>query len=230
MNQQEYARYLLGLMGEEPLEEDDVEEEEIPKEMFYGYFQMYMPSGEGIKATFVPLEDGDVYLQRIVRIYEMLDPKNFEGEYIPGYFHGTSDIDSVAEQTLIGYGEQLVKGLKDLLEAHKDIEGSTEAAYLAGDTEIALLAKGEIDSYRDHYDAEIYEALFEIIGEYKDYNAPIEILDEAYYSIACDYWISYYLQWHRYGLKGDPFSPYFELYKLGYNAVFAGKKLYIGRS
>ncbi|MNI58809.1 hypothetical protein D3C73_1139370 [compost metagenome] len=56
----------------------------------------------------------------------------------------------------------------------------------------------------------------------------IEILDEAYYSIACDYWISYYLQWHRYGLKGDPFAPYFELYRLGYSAVFAENKLYIG--
>jgi hypothetical protein len=90
--------------------------------------------------------------------------------------------------------------------------------------------KGEIDAYRDQHDAEVYETVFEIINEHKDYNAPIEILDEAYYSIACDYWISYYLQWNRYGLKGDPFAPYFELYKLGYNAVFAGKKLCIGRS
>lgn len=55
-----------------------------------------------------------------------------------------------------------------------------------------------------------------------------ELLDEAYYSIACDYWISYYLQWHRYGLKGDPLAPYFELYRLGYSAIFSEQKLYIG--
>lgn len=226
MDQQEYAKYLLGLMEEELL----AEEEEIPQEMFYGYFQMYMPSGEGVKATFEPLEDGDAYLQRIIRIYEMLDPKDFEGEYIPGYFQGTSDIDSISEQTAAGYGEQLIKELVNLFEAHKDIVGTAEAAHLASVKEVVLLPKGEIDSYRDQHDAEVYETVFEIINEHKDYNAPIEILDEAYYSIACDYWISYYLQWHRYGLGGDPFAPYFELYNLGYNAVFARQKLYIGRS
>lgn len=67
-----------------------------------------------------------------------------------------------------------------------------------------------------------------MIMEHKNEEEPIEILDEAYYSIACEYWISYYLQWHRYGLKGDPFAPYFELYRLGYSAVFSDQKLYIG--
>ncbi|WP_430108390.1 hypothetical protein [Paenibacillus sp. B1-33] len=66
------------------------------------------------------------------------------------------------------------------------------------------------------------------MSEHKDYDAPIEILDEAYYSIACDYWISYYLQWHRYRLKGDPFASYFDLYRLGYSATFSEHALYIG--
>jgi hypothetical protein len=124
MDQQEYAKYVLGLMDEEPLEEG----EQVPEEMFYGYFQMYMPSGKGVKATFEPLEDGDAYLQRMIRIYEMLDSKDFEDEYIPGYFQGKSDIDSIFEQTVAGYGEQLIKELVNLFEAHKDIVGTAESA------------------------------------------------------------------------------------------------------
>ncbi|EPY03831.1 hypothetical protein PAALTS15_28856 [Paenibacillus alvei TS-15] len=223
MDKQSYARYLLQLMDEE-VESDDavIEDNEL-----YGYFQMYMPSGEGVEATFAPLQDGDAYLQRIVRMYDVLDPADFDGDTVPGYFN--SKVSDVPEEVLRGHGEQLIKGLKELLQEFEQIEGAADAAaYLSRIKEIQILPHGKIDKIRQSHDPDVYDAMFEVVSAHKDYDAPIEILDEAYYSIACDYWISNYLQWHRYGLKGDPFVPYFELYRLGYSAIFSEHKLLIG--
>ncbi|NOJ71723.1 hypothetical protein [Paenibacillus alvei] len=222
MDKQSYARYLLHLMDEE-VEADEM----IDEDSLYGYFQMYMPSGKGVEASFAPLQDGDAYLQRIVQMYDILDPADFGGDTVPGYF--TSKVADVPQDVLRRHGEQLIKGLKELLNEFKQIEGAADAAaYLSGIKEIQLLPHGKIGTIRQSHDPDVYDALFEVVSEHKDYDAPIEILDEAYYSIACDYWISYYLQWHRYGLKGDPFAPYFELYRLGYSATFSEHTLYIG--
>lgn len=223
MDKQTYARYLLNLMDEEA----DSDEAVIEEAALYGYFQMYMPSGKGVEATFEPLEDGQVYLRRILRIYEMLDPEDISGGTVPAYFIGKRDEES--EDVLRGYGEQFIRELKQLLDTFAKWERAADAvAYLDGIDNIEFLPPGKIDTVRDSYDPDVYEALSEVIMEHKNDEEPIEILDEAYYSIACDYWISYYLQWHRYGLKGDPFAPYFELYRLGYSAVFSDQKLYIG--
>ncbi|MBB4825913.1 hypothetical protein HNO89_003149 [Sporosarcina luteola] len=217
MEKQSYAKYLLQLMDEE-IDDDG---EEIEEAQFYGYFQMYMPDGKGVESTFTPLEERHAYLQRILQIYEMLDPEDFSGPSVPGYFTGKAG--HVPDKVLIAYGRQFIQGLQDLL-----VECSRTTEYLLGIEEVEIVPPGSIDEIRLQYDPELYETIFDLISEQKDYEEPIEILDEAYYSIACDYWISYYLQWHRYGLKGDPFAPYFELYRRGYSAVFAENKLYIG--
>ncbi|MED3549207.1 hypothetical protein [Cytobacillus praedii] len=223
MDKQSYARYLLHFMDDEM----DSDELDIDEAQFYGYFQMYMPDGKGVEATFEPLEDGHAYLQRILQIYEMLNPEDFRGPAVPGYFN--SKAGDVPNEILIDYGRQFIQGLKDLmLEFSKKADTIDSANYLLGNEEVRILPPGSIDGIRQKYDSEIYETIFDIISEQKEYDEPIEVLDEAYYSIACDYWISYYLQWHRYKLNGDPFAAYFELYRRGYSAVFSENKLYIG--
>lgn len=223
MDKQTYAKYLLQLIDEEP----DSDESEIDEALFYGYFQMYMPNGKGVETTFEPLADGDAYLQRIWRIYEMLDPDDFRGDEVPGYFN--SKVGDEPSEELIDYGKQFIQRLKELINECSEKNDTIDAAvYLSGIKEIRIVSDGSINDIREQYDSEIYDMIFDIISNHKDYDEPIEVLDEAYYSIACDYWISYYLQWHRYGLKGDPFSPYFELYKRGYSVIFAQNKLYIG--
>jgi hypothetical protein len=223
MDKQTYARYLLQLMDEEM----DSDKSDIDEAQFYGYFQMFMPDGRGIEATFEPLEDGHAYLQRILQIYEMLNPEDFSGPAVPGYF--TSKAVNVPNEILIDYGRQFIQGLKNLmLESSAKADTIASRDYLLGIEEVRIVHPGSIDGIRQQYDSEIYETIFDIISEQKEYDEPIEVLDEAYYSIACDYWISYYLQWHRYRLNGDPFAAYFELYRLGYSAIFSENKLYIG--
>ncbi|MGG3280981.1 hypothetical protein [Paenibacillus solani] len=223
VDKQIYSKYLFQLIDEEP----EPDESDIDEALFYGYFQMYMPNGKGVEETFEPLADGDAYLQRILRIYEMLDPEDFRGSEIPGYFN--SKVCDEPNEQLIDYGKQFIQSLKELINECSEKNDTTDAAvYLSGIKEIRIVSDGSINDIREQYDAGIYDTIFDIISNHKDYDEPIEVLDEAYYSIACDYWISYYLQWHRYGLEGDPFAPYFELYKRGYSAIFAENKLYIG--
>ncbi|MGP3786926.1 hypothetical protein [Paenibacillus sp. 1A_MP2] len=125
----------------------------------------------------------------------------------------------------------------------KDVEADSakEAIRaLACVKEVVVLPPGEIGKLQqrliqgtDEEDSEVvYEALGELIRSRSDYSENIELLSEAYYSIACDYWVAYYLQWPRYqGLQeaDDCLYPYFELYRYGYNLHWSQNKLFIGR-
>lgn len=219
MDQQEYGRYLLAILEEEEPDEGAV----VAEEELYGFFQLFMPDGAGVEAVFQPLEDGDTYLQRIIPIYTMLDPADFAGDTVPGYFNAKQT--EASGETLIGYGRQLIEGLKELLEEDEEV-----TAYLDAIQQIEILPPGQIAEIRLSSDADVHEALSDVVNSCRNYEEPIDILSEAYYSIACDYWISYYLQWPRFGLKDDPLAPYFELYRRGYDAVFSEGKLFIGAS
>jgi hypothetical protein len=220
MEKEEYGRYLFSMVDEE--EEPD-EDTVVEEENLFGLFQMFMPEGDGVEAVFEPLEDGNTYLQRILPIYGMLDPADFSEDSFPGYFIAKRV--ETSEEVLIGYGRQFIEGLKELLDEEEEV-----STYLAAIQQIEILPPGQIAAIRRLSDADVYEALFDVINSCRKYEEPIDILGEAYYSIACDYWISYYLQWPRFGLKGDPLAPYFELYRRGYAAVFSEGKLFIGAS
>lgn len=56
-------------------------------------------------------------------------------------------------------------------------------------------------------------------------------LAEAYYSIACDYLLAWYLQWpyYRRWHEDDVFEPYFELWRRGISCRFIGDEMVLGR-
>jgi len=230
MNQQEYGLYVLGLIGEEPYGEDGVTEEEL-----YGYFQSFMPRGQGVEKVFEPLEHGEALLARIRPIYEMLDASDFEGEAVPGYFNGGRG--EATEAHIRALGGELIEGLLRLFAVGPE-QSRKASRTLASISAIDVLAPGDIAPIFADFVAEdnlgsiVYETLTDVISAHTDFTEPIEILNEAYYSIGCDYWLSYYLQWPRYrGLEStsDPLRPYAELYKLGYSVVFQKGKMLVGR-
>ncbi|MEO2214598.1 hypothetical protein ABGV40_27385 [Paenibacillus amylolyticus] len=240
MNQQEYGRYLLAMGGEEFKPADDAE---VEADHLYGLFQWFMPSGAGVERVFEPIPDGQRFLDRIRPIYEMLNPEDFACEYVPGYFNGGNE--PASEAMLRGLGEKLVQNLKSLFSMVPEDDEAADVANealqdLASLTEVVVLPTSEINKLEqrliqgtDEEDGEVvYEALGELLSSRSDYDETIELLSEAYYSIACDYWIAYYLQWPRYqGLQEaeDCLHPYFELYRYGYNLHWTQNKLFIGR-
>lgn len=240
MEQQEYGRYLLAMGGDEFDPEDN---EEVEADHFYGLFQWFMPTGAGVERVFEPIPDGQRFLDRIRPIYEMLNPEDFAGEYVPGYFNGGNE--DASEDTLRSLGEKLIQRLKLLFSKVPEDDEAADAAKeafgaLSCMKEVVVLQPGEIGKLEqrliqgaDEEDSEVvYEALGDLLRSRSDYNEKIELLSEAYYSIACDYWVAYYLQWPRYqGLQEaeDCLYPYFELYRYGYNLHWTQNKLFIGR-
>ncbi|PAM93318.1 hypothetical protein B4N84_18720 [Flavobacterium sp. IR1] len=63
--------------------------------------------------------------------------------------------------------------------------------------------------------------------ENSDESELIAVLDEAYYSISCDYFIAAYFQYPRYKNKPeiDFLEPYFRLWKQGRRFVLNDNKL-----
>ncbi|CAI7663532.1 unnamed protein product [Penicillium discolor] len=200
---------------------DPEDDDEVEADHFYGLFQWFMPTGAGVERVFEPIPDGQRFLDRIRPIYEMLNPEDFAGEYVPGYFNGGNE--DAPQDTLRSLGEELIERLKLLF---SKVPEDDEAADAAKEAFRALSCTDEEDS------EVVYEALGDLLRSRSDYNEKIELLSEAYYSIACDYWVAYYLQWPRYqGLQEaeDCLYPYFELYRYGYNLHWTQNKLFIGR-
>ena len=240
MDQQEYGRYCLAMGGEEFMPEDG---EQVEAEHLYGFFQWFMPSGGGVERVFEPIPEGQLFLNRIRPIYAMLNPEDFTGEYVPGYFNGGYEVAS--EETLRKWGLELIVGLKSLFSMVPEDDESADIAMealqeLACVQEVVVLPQGELGKLEqraiqgtDEEDSEaVYEALGDLLSSRRDYDEAIEILSEAYYSIACDYWVAYYLQWPRYeGLQEaeNCLYPYFELYRYGYNLHWTQTKLFIGK-
>ncbi|NGZ74389.1 hypothetical protein [Saccharibacillus alkalitolerans] len=230
MNQEEYGLYLLGLIEEEPYGENGVTEDDL-----FGYFQSFMPGGTGVEKVFEPLENGKELLKRIRPVYDMLDPADFEGEAVPGYFNGGRQ--DAAKERLEELGRELIGGLRRIFAMAPELAEEADRV-LADIAEVEVLKPGAVAPILGDFEAEddegslIYETLSDLIAEHTDYEEAPAILSEAYYSIGCDYWLSYYLQWPRYrGLQsaGDPLRAYAELYILGYHVVFQQAKLLIGR-
>lgn len=238
MDSQQYGQYLLALGGEEmALEKGEMVEDYH----LYGFFQWFMPKGEGIEQIFKPLPNGEMFLNRIRPLYEMIDPADFSGGSVPGYFNGAKE--EASTDVLYSHARQLLEGFRRLLTVgleHDDENEIVDEALeiLQAITEVELLPVGEInhlaqqDADEEDEGSIIYDAISDVISSSTDYDEAIQILSEGYYSITCDYWVSYYLQWPRYQeLKGvgDPFAPYFELYRLGYTVIFSSGKLLIGK-
>ena len=219
MPQQEYAKYLFKLLNQEPQTPDRYSGWE---DYFYGLFQSFMPNGEGVAAVFEPLERGQELLERILPVYESTAEHNaeiLESGYAPGYFCPPAQSEAEARQS----GEKLLENLRGF--AHF-IEDEELAAALADIREIRF---GEPDDE----DNETAELLGEAFTEWRisntDHESPEQILDEAYYSVNCDYYLAAYLQYPLFRSKPDSdfLRPYFDLWQQGYGFALGGDCLYL---
>jgi apolipoprotein C-I len=87
----------------------------------------------------------------------------------------------------------------------------------------------------DDEDNETAELLGEAFTEWRisntDYESPEQILDEAYYSVNCDYYLAAYLQYPLFRSKPDNdfLRPYFDLWQQGYGFALGEDCLYLYR-
>lgn len=206
MTKNQYATY-LGALIDEPIDLQGFDLED----QFYGYFQCFMPYGENLEKVFEPLANAKELHQRIKPMYQITEKQVlevFKENASPGYFVAAP----------LGSSEQA------LLWAKKWLENLVVFADFLQDKELSLALSGikEVKIGQKVEHSEINDLFWDAFCNWKDDNTDfqelISVLSEAYYSIACDYYISAYLQYPSF--KSKPtinwLAPYFELWKLGF--------------
>lgn len=218
MTQKEYALYLGQLVGIEIDVESDFLEEQ-----FFGYFQAFMPYGENLEKVFEPIEQGEELYQRIKPIFKATENHFLEAQkenctpayFIPPKNGSTEELYELAKALLAGFikfGKFIkVKRLQKLLDQVTEVE----------------ISQNEEQNFDDELHTELCETLSIWQIESTDYDSLSALLQEAYYSIGNDYFLSAYLQYPTLieKPKSDFLKPYFEIWLRGYQFVFNGNKL-----
>lgn len=220
MNVSEYAYYLASLVEDFELKPDF----ELT-EQFYGYFQSFMPSGKNVEKVFEPLEHGNELLDRLVPVYKATELKtiaqNKQGVY-PGYFCPNPISD---REKVIAYGKNHVEYLKEFAHFSED---KVLFDMLNNVENIELMPK-EPNIKDDDLNAYLYDSISDWASTNNTDGELINILGEAYYSINCDYYLSYYFQYPTFEQRPtiDFLKPYFKIWEAGYYCKFDGNKLII---
>ena len=96
-----------------------------------------------------------------------------------------------SESEIVQTGNEYLVRLKQL---SKIIDDSELSGYLANVNETIIGLDNKYELATDGYDI-LYQVILDWIITQLDFKHPIRILDDAYYSIACDPWLENYLKW-----------------------------------
>jgi hypothetical protein len=184
----------------------------------FAFFDFFRPNGAGAEKVFAGVVGGDEIVQRLLRIYECTK-ESFQ-RYM--YFIVCRPAPATPER------------LVDLTTQH--LEKMRQIARSAGEDELVSLLEAlpEIKIKREAAPTRTlpdYDApgtfLRDVVGDWFRSLDPVQsdalLLDEAFYSLTCDYNIARYLMWPLYRRSTDieePFAPYFELWTRGACAIF----------
>ena len=209
MNKNEYAKYLVEFANEE-INLSDL------RCAFYGYFQQFIHRKEELKKVFKPIENGDLYYERLIRVYNSINDN----------FNEIKNSEQTNKDYLVQLGERHISNIKRISKIINDKE-LTEL--ITGIKDVKIQSENYTTSDEDDSEIIIYETISDWFINNTDYSNNIEILSEAYYSINCDYTLSRYLQYPKYKdmINFDIYEPYFEFWKLGYTCYFEKDKLIV---
>jgi hypothetical protein len=222
MSKLEYCQYLA-----EVLDEDIEFDEDSLADNFYALFQTFMPKGENVEKVFAVVPSGELFLERLMPIYEVTSSETIikmkEGVF-PGYF---CPIPTGSEGELLSEGNL---HLKNLIEFARYFQADELLSLLQNIKGVRLREQSRADS-KDLLNQYLYDFLTDWSIENSDKTELLEVLNEAYYSVNCDYYLSFYLQYPRYKNKPetDFLKPYFNIWKMGYYCGFENQELIISK-
>jgi hypothetical protein len=193
---------------------------------WFGVFQEYRPHGDGVEDVFAGLPDAPEYAARLWSVCRAA----FHPDWARDAYFVVHTPPPAADQELVDYGQELLSGLRliPLLATLSDRGYLHE--YLGGVSGVEVVAPGGCDRRHDDH-LLVHEALGDILRGFHDYGHRAVQLSEGFYSVACDSWLGWYLQWpyFREWLPRDVFRPYFELWARGCEVAFRGESLCIAR-
>ncbi len=220
MNKIQYAKYLGNIQNLEI----DVANESLADE-FYAYFQCFMPNGNNLDKVFEPLENGKQLLDRLLPIYE-ITKDNTEQQLNEGLSSGYFCPISIPNHDLLeDLGKEYLEDLKLFAQFYND----NELLQLLNSVKEVVVLDNEPELENDYLNSFLYDTISEWGLENENDNDLISVLSEGYYSINCDYYLSYYFQYPHFKDKptNDFLKSYFEIWKNGYYCKFDENKLIV---
>ncbi len=172
------------------------------------------------------LPDAPEYAARLRSVYQAAFHDDWAQD---AYFVVRTPVPATDDE-LIRFGLELLRGLRLLAKLAIRSGGEELHEYLCGVNQVVVVQPGGCDpSHDDHL--MVHESVGDILSRYYDYGHDAVQLREGFYSVACDYWLAWYLQWpyFRRWMPQDVFRPYFELWARGCEIAFQCNSLYIAR-
>lgn len=193
---------------------------------WFGVFQRYRPDGAGVENVFAGLPDAPDYAERVRSVCRAAHHDAWERD---AYFV-VRQPPPASDEELVAFGRELLSGLR-LVAVLATLSGRRDLhEYLSRVSNVAVVTSAGCDRRNDDH-ARVHEAIGDILSGFHDYEHPAVRLREGFYSVACDYWLAWFLQWpyfHR-SVPRDVFRPYFELWARGCEVAFQGDGLNIAR-
>lgn len=181
-------------------------------EQLAGLFQAFRPSGNGVDAVFTGLPAGEAVLRRMKRVYRATSAAWEPQRPILDAF--------VVERP----PRMSEKSVLDLLRKHRDL--AVEISRVTGDGELeATLRSAALTIARSkgpdwsELGAWMHEDRVEFMSSMVPLDSPVLLLKEAFYTVAYDAILMYYLMWPLFAHSSpvnEPFEPYFELWRHGW--------------
>jgi hypothetical protein len=193
----------------------------VTKDTLHGLFQAYRPHGDGVEEVFNGISNSQQYVERLHLVYAATADDACAND---AYFVVRRPPPSTPEHAHEAAG-RLVSELRHLAV----VIGNQElSCYLGQVASAEVVPDGMLNLLHDDNEL-VQEAIGDWVIGVEDTQDRIPQLREAFYSIACDYWLAYYLQWPYFErwYNRDVFRPYFELWQSGLHCGFAGTTLQV---
>jgi hypothetical protein len=185
----------------------------------YGFFQSFRPDGRGLEEVFAGVVGGGELLQRLLELYRVTawgwDPND-------AYFLVK------APQPLAETEMRRLAQLHHASMVHvAELAGATEVkSFLEMGSRLAVVARVESRALAEGANLEVYEAAVNFVANLPGTESEALLLGEAYYGIACDYFLKYHLLWPLYDQVSpisEPFGAYYQLWKHGLRCDFRNR-------
>jgi hypothetical protein len=182
----------------------------------YGFFQSFRPDGRGLAGAFERVAGGDELLQRLLDVYRVTAPG---WEPSDAYFLVKAP-QPLTDAALSEYARRH----RDSMAQIASYVGEDElGSFLKEAGELVTVAPSDSTPASEGANLRIYEAAVDFMTGLDPEESEALLLGEAYYGIACDYFLKYHLLWPLYRRSSpldEPFEAYSQLWKHGVQCDF----------